>query len=360
MSWRSFGCGPLESLTNWILQRPLPGLDHHAGMNELGAIASSYLALITLRFGDEDDFMPVLRRMAILERYLSKKHAAADFTTALAEGMCTFGFLAAHQGDSATAGELFSKAEPWLNGPLGDGDAGELQAFFHICRAWSEGLLTDEEWRVECIYSEALAALKPNSDPWLPLFIHHEAAKSALTYASARMPSPEGIEQHIRMDLPIPERRRDLFVWLQTQYFDHGTGERDAILRALAHLEAAEPLFAEFRTDEVAIQHLWLWSHALVHTDPIRGIDMILDAYGRALELEDFNRATTMALDALYLICQLSRSTEPRERVQECIDRAVNALVEPEVLRHIGVGIDPQKEGRIVMPLSLLSRIADG
>ncbi len=326
-------------------------------MNELGAIASSYLALITLRFGEEEDFMPVLRRMAILERYLSKKHAAADFTTALAEEDVHIRLLRSPAGDSAASGELFSRLNHCSSGPRVMATPARSKRSSTSVAPGPKDSSPMRSERVESIYWR-LSQRLPNSDPWLPLFIHHEAAKSALTSAFMSMPSTEDIEQHIRMDLPLPERRQDLFAWLQAQYFDHGTAERDAMLRALAHLEAAEPLSAEFQTDEVALQHLWLWSHALIHTDPIRGIDMILEAYGRAMRREDFNRAGTMIMDALYLVCQLSRSSEPRERVQACIDRAVMALLEPEALRQFSAGIALQEKERIVTPINLLSRIA--
>ncbi len=325
-SWRTLDAEPLATMSQWIGQLPLKAVDEDASL-ELAFEASAYHSFCTLRFGEKDAFSPALLLMVDLAK------DAWTATPALVEGFLALALFHASIGQWTDSAECLHDAESLLgagpNSGLGD-DLSELRAWLKLCRGWAEGIRKTEQWKMEYLITEALKELDRDSDPWLPLFLHHESAKSIISVGSASLPDLGELLEHgfNRLADSELEQRQASFAWLQAKFFEHSTHERDAILRAQAHLEAADQLFSEFRTDGLAISYLWLQSHTLIHDDPIRGIELIMESLKLAMKSGKSVSAQLIMIDTFYLLCQLGRSTESTERIQLCAGRATQELIE--------------------------------
>ena len=241
-SWRSFDGSALANIARWLDCSPMKAIDPKIS-NELALTARVYSTLHSMWFGElgeNKDLVPAMKAMSEMGKYLSLRPSLVP------EQLMTHALFSARQGDSDQAAESLHRAEMWVGlGVYQDSEeAGETRVFLSLCRAWVERVMASDEGKVECLLTEALSTLRPETDPWLVLFLHHEAAKSALTASVSRAPKSDPFEN-------------------------------DACTRALAHLEAAEPLFEEFRTENFSLAHRGLWARARAHTGPIHGIDQL-------------------------------------------------------------------------------------
>lgn len=318
-SWRTLNPDALGFITQWFGRLPFKDIDPRAS-TELIVTARTYDALATLRFGEPEDCRPALRKMCELEPYIPAE------SKVVVEGLFGLGLHYARNRDEEAASECFRNAEAILARWDGE-DRGELSGFLHLFRAWAVGSLTRDYWRMECLETDALAKLDATADPWLTLFIHHEAAHAAMTAIVNRangnyLVIPGGPKTGHR------DRHTADFVQVQKALFDHRQTEGDTIARALAHLEAAEPLFAEFRTDEFAKYHLWLEGHAYINEDPIKAMDRFLESALTAAGLGHVEEANFMTGAISYQMMHLDHLGPSPKQVDACRSRANTALLD--------------------------------
>lgn len=318
-SWRCLDRAPIGQAARWLSASPLAPFGPAASA-KLASLAGSYNSLCVARFGMATEFVPSMA-------WIEEVAIPAD-QWLLVEGPIAQALFLARIGRHSQAKEHLQGARKTLDDSIQD-DLVDLRVFLSLTTAWIETLASGDEAKVECLLTEALGALPEEADPWLALFLHHECANAAITFVVCRIAS-EDILQRLRIADPTgpfsKDKMEQIFLRLQRVFYDHGSAEADAILRALTHLEACENLYEEFRTDRLAVIHDWLWAHALVHSDPIEGVDRLVRAITLALELGLGERLDPMSKDLFYLISQLSRVQDAGEKRKDCLARVFNTL----------------------------------
>lgn len=319
-SWRNLNMEPLCTVIEWLCQLPLRSFNRKASL-EIAILACSYTTFFTLRFGVEIDFkesgvsIPTYEIHEIKDAWI------------VVEGKLSLGLLFAKQGDFTRSAECFHHAEQSFSRQA-ETDLVDLKPFISLCRGWAGSLAGGEAWKIECHFTDALASLDETADPWLLLYLHHEAAKASITHLVSQMLGAERLKKIYQelTHLAPEDQVNTLFFRLQEFYCEHSSAEADAIQRAHAHLEACDALYQEFKSEKLEAVQEWLWGHSLAHSNPIEGIDRMLRAIELGIKLNLESQIMTMIHDAFYLMAQLRRSPEPREKTRECTNRALDVM----------------------------------
>lgn len=321
ISWRSLDREPISRVSRWMKTSPLAEYDRKTSQ-DLKYLAECYNALCVARFGVKSEMQTA---MLWIYEY-PEKRLLDDWL--LVEGNIVNALFFARIGQHARAQELFRTARKDLEQTTQD-DLVDLYAFLELAESWAGTISQEDEWQSEYHLTKALGSLDATADPWLALFLHHESAKTAITYVVSRMLEEKTMSQLALEGLGETSSERKLeeaFTRLQKAYYDHSLAESDSILRALAHLEACEDLFQEFRTDGLAVVHDWLWAHALVHSDPIESINRIVQSITLAITLDLGDRTIAMGNDVFYFIAQLKRVSDANPRKAESVTKSLHIL----------------------------------
>ena len=320
-AWRCLDREPIGRVASWLKKTPLASYEHKASL-ELAYLASSYNVFCVARFGPQSEFI------SSQEWILEPLAGTAFDSWIFAEACMAQAMMLARTGQHTKAKDHLQVARDTLERST-QNDLVDLDVFLKLTQSWLDTVLEADPLQVEIQLTEALGALNKKADPWLALFLHHEAAKSAITFVVSRVLNDDVLARlRLEEQVGISQQARleQSFRRLQEVFYDHGSGEADAILRALAHLEACDDLFQEFRTNRLTVVHDWLWAHALVHTDPIEGVHRIVRAITLAIEMDLGDRLEPMLKDVFYLISQLPRSAAAKEKKADCLSRVRGVL----------------------------------
>jgi hypothetical protein len=184
-----------------------------------------------------------------------------------------------------------------------------------LTRAFVEGEFSFDLEKAEEHFSAALGSLDEDCDPWLPLFIHHSAARVILTDATCDRLNTEELLKEVETRGGSPEERLKALFFREVEELEEW--QRAAIVSGCSHLELAETLYQELASEELKIKHLWCWSQALQTSDPARGLECLCAAAELAQKLGYPGWVHKMMGDFFYLHSILDRTEVPAARRQE-------------------------------------------
>lgn len=301
-AWRSFDRAQLIDLAPWLARLPFKKIDRTASIALLAAVRT-YNALFAVCFEHREDYLPVIRQM----RELFEEHPPKGPN--LVESFFVRALLAARMNEAARAHELFLEAEAEI-GRCDKAERPELVLWLGIFRSMAVDFLAGDPVRADELRIQTIKASDDRSDPWLPLLLHHEAARAALLDVGQLW-----LESGRRRSVPF-----------QTRFFRQAASRPDRMGQALAHLETAEKLFQELAAGLFAIHHLSLHGHALALENPVKGLDLLVDALERAVNGWDQEETTRVAATIASFVQNLAASGSSPIQIEEHAKKARKVL----------------------------------
>ncbi len=301
-AWRSFDRSLLRDLAAWLARFPLRAIDRKASVDLLATVRT-YNALYSVAFEARDDYLPAVRQVA----EILKEHPASG--SIVVEALFSRALLAARMNDEVKVQECLREAEAAIY-RCDEEDQHELLVWLGVIRAMAVDYLAGDPLRADELRIQTLKTCDDRSDPWLPLFLHHEAARAALLDVC-------------QIWTELGKRRTICF---QPRFFRQAASRPDRMGHALAHLEAAEKRFRELVTGSFAVNHLSLHGHALVLEDPVKGLDLLLEALNFAVQGWNPEEATRVAATLSFFVKNLSEAGLPQKCIEVCAEKAREAL----------------------------------
>ena len=197
---------------------------------------------------------------------------------------------------------------------------GEDRAWLGLGRGLIEGVFAGDPAKADEIFTMALGDIDADTDPWLGLFLHYNAAKALLTGSfPPRISAGDLLAQLAPTPISLEERAGRL----QAYYLRVADTRRDHIERARVHLELSRELCDELGSAEFKIRHRWLLAHAQQIADPIGAVESLL----AAIELVKNNRQRVrMGRDFSQIFAQLERISVPEETRHALKTRAIELI----------------------------------
>ena len=197
---------------------------------------------------------------------------------------------------------------------------GEDRAWLGLGRGLIEGVFAGDPAKADEIFTMALGEIDADTDPWLGLFLHYNAAKALLTGSfPPRISAGDLLAQLAPTPISLEERAGRL----QAYYLRVADTRRDHIERARVHLELSRELCDELGSAEFKIRHRWLLAHAQQIADPIGAVESLL----AAIELVKNNRQRVrMGRDFSQIFAQLERISVPEETRHALKTRAIELI----------------------------------
>ena len=320
LAWRQLDPVHLQRMATWLRKNPLRREEtRQSDLLALRAMVESTLATAFLRLGTQQASKLGRAIYATIEfaKPLPDDECASELSALLTLSLALFYTRSGCPDKAETA---LVSAEASLLASIS-----EHRAILRVVEGVVAGLFSPADSAAgENYFVSALGELEPDSDPWLSLYIHHLAARMALSISLPAATDLEESLQRIARDMPLEELRLLEANRLMRAQADQ---QKENLDRARLHIELAEPLLEELACEELKMLHHWLAAHAFQIQDPVKAVESLFAAMAIASVRND-KRLRTMRNDLPLIFAQTSRiQLEPSFR-ESLVLRAIQWLEE--------------------------------